>query len=145
MRSADEQPKRLADVLVPGALPPKKDDPVGDLADRLEGLSGRAFSRALVSSPEYRRSLVRRAMADALAPAVECRLLDHAWGAPVKRLEVTNPDRPFKDATFEELVRRQAVLDRYIRMFSDARRTNDEVNRSPAEDPPESETPPSVH
>lgn len=67
--------------------------PDEDTLDTLDvPLSAEDFCKAVVESREYRESIQRRLLMDDLPPAVECRLLDHAWGTPAKRVELTGKD-----------------------------------------------------
>ena len=55
----------------------------------LAAMTGKEFSDAILSSRQYRESIIRRLKRDTLPSAVECKLLDHSLGAPVKRVEHT--------------------------------------------------------
>lgn len=44
------------------------------------------------ADPRDRQSILDRIKLGDLAPAVECRILDHAWGAPPKKLELSGKD-----------------------------------------------------
>ena len=55
-------------------------------------LSPRDFCRQVVASPEFRRYLLNGFVLGDLPPAVVCRVLDHAWGRPVERHELSGPD-----------------------------------------------------
>jgi hypothetical protein len=86
--------KTLADSLGPelmkqiAASAPPLPPPEHDLSE----LTGVQFCQALVDSREYRESIHRRLLLDELPPAVECRILDQAWGRAPQRLEHAGPD-----------------------------------------------------
>jgi hypothetical protein len=51
----------------------------------------KSFSLSILRSEEYRMSVERRVRAGTLPPAVECRLMDYAWGRPVEHVEISTP------------------------------------------------------
>jgi hypothetical protein len=55
-------------------------------------LTAKQFCRALLATPQYRESLLRRILMDDLPPAVECKLWEYAYGKPVDRIEHTGKD-----------------------------------------------------
>lgn len=89
----------------------------------------------IVNSPDYRASILRRIRNDDLPPAVECRLLDHALGKPIDRVET-------KDTTEVADLGNMSIseLKLYIRQLTDLaeRMTDDVVDSSstPVDDPP---------
>jgi hypothetical protein len=78
--------------------------PNAEPVDPILELTGKKFSKAVVESRQYRESIIRRIITDTLPPAVECRLLDHALGKPVERIEVsdTTPLEAKSAATLRE-------------------------------------------
>lgn len=89
----------------------------------------------IVNSPDYRASILRRIRNGDLPPAVECRLLDHALGKPIDRVET-------KDTTDVADLGNMSIseLKLYIRQLTDLaeRMTDDVVDSSstPVDDPP---------
>ena len=99
--------RNLADQLgVKDPEGPPGPDPV-DLPD----LTGAQFCKAVVDSRQYRESIVRRILFGDLPPAVECRILDQAWGAPPKRVELTGKDGGAIEVTRVERVIVDPALD----------------------------------
>jgi hypothetical protein len=81
--------KSLADILgVPD--PQQPDAPVVPFElDLLSPDAAQTFSIEVLNSAQYRESLLRRILMDELPAAVECKLMDYAWGKPVERVEHT--------------------------------------------------------
>lgn len=52
-----------------------------------EGMTGREFARAVCDSVDFRRYIVGGLRSGDLPPAIGTRLMDHAWGKPVDRVE----------------------------------------------------------
>jgi hypothetical protein len=72
-----EKFQSLADVLgVPDPQQPER--PVGD--PPLEHLTAQEFCRAILRTPQYRESLLRRILCDELPPGIEAMLWDRAHG-----------------------------------------------------------------
>lgn len=96
-------------------------------------LTAKNFSKGILESPEYRASLMLRIVSGTLPPAVECRILDHALGKPVERVEVKDQSRSIEDLS-PELVK--AKLHRVQRMLQllETSRTNVEVHPAASED-----------
>lgn len=68
------------------------------------------FCRGVLTSREYRQSIVDRVSLGSLAPAVECRLFDYAYGKPVERFEVKDTTDPLEELTIEQLEERAMKL-----------------------------------
>lgn len=81
-------------------------------------LSGSAFCRALVESREYRMALLARVSAGSLPPAVECRILDHAWGKTPMRLEVD--DQSLESLTPERVREKLSRTQRLLQLLEAA-------------------------
>ncbi len=108
--------------------------------DPILKLTGKAFSKAVVESQEYRESIVRRVRLDSLPPAVETKLLDHAWGVPKQRVEIDDKRNPFEGLPADEI---EAHLQKLALIARDLRRTNDAVHSGSKIKPPEPSS--SVH
>jgi len=54
----------------------------------LVSLTGKAFAEAVLQSKEFRLYIIEGLTERDLPPAVLCRLIDHAWGKPVERVQV---------------------------------------------------------
>ena len=93
--------------------------PVGPKKKR----TARAFSRAILATLQYRESLLRRILMDALPPAIEGKLWEYAHGKPVEKVEVKDTtqtlatlsadaleQRAFQLATLARQLRQQAPL-----------------------------------
>lgn len=105
-------------------------------------ITAKAFCTDILSTVQYRESLLRRIILDSLPPAIEAMLWHYAKGKPVERVEVkdkTNTDR-LADLTIEQLEERALVLMRRARQI----RMNDEVNESSSEEDDGAE-PSSIH
>jgi hypothetical protein len=63
-------------------------------------LSGKAFAEAVLRSDEFRLYITEGLNERTLPPAVLCRLIDHGWGKPPDRVELTGKDgEPVKTIT----------------------------------------------
>lgn len=51
-------------------------------------LTAKQFCHALLATPQYRESLLRRILMDDLPPAIECKLWEYAYGKPPEVVEV---------------------------------------------------------
>jgi hypothetical protein len=105
--------KSLADAL--GITDPvTKEEPTDtDIGD----LSARDFATRVLSSVQYRESVTRRIVMDDLPPAVECRLMDYAWGKPVERVEVEDKTPTTNTVPIDEIENRIAFLRNTIRLL----------------------------
>lgn len=109
-------------------------------------VSAKAFCQSIIDSPEFRRYLRDGVLLGDLPTPIICKIMDHAWGKPVERLEVedkTVRERPSEDA----LVQRAAVLlDAAKRLREQRVAELAEPTSSPSDDQDEqNESPPSVH
>lgn len=73
------------------------------------GLSGKAFSRAVLDSREFKRYIVDGLLTRELPAAVITRIMDHAWGKPVERVELRQPNE-FDDVSVEDVEKRISYL-----------------------------------
>ncbi len=65
-----------------------------------ETLEGKAFCEAVVKSPDFRTYIVLGLRLGNLPAAVLCRVLDHAWGKPPDKVELTGKDgKPIEHVT----------------------------------------------
>lgn len=110
-----------------------------DVDEDVSKLTGKEFSSRVIHSRAYRASILRRLCTDTLAPAVECRLLDHALGKPAERLEVEDKTIRLDQYTVEQLEERAMLLATLARRI----RMNDGVPRLVPE--PDDSGPPAVH
>ena len=101
----EEKPQTLAEFLgADQALPAPSGRSLLD-ADNV-----RDFARNVLQSREYRQSILDRIQLGQLAPAVEQRLYDYAYGKPVERVEFKDTSDPVDDLTYEQLEERAAKL-----------------------------------
>lgn len=84
-----------------------------------ENPSPKQFAELVVNSIEFRQYLIIGIRSGQLAPAVMCRLLDHAWGKPVEQVEVTNKTLDFSKMSKNELLERIAVLQSLVQELPD--------------------------
>lgn len=125
--------KSLADVL--GVRDPLRAEDTSGPSNPERYRTVRGWARAILTSVQYRESLMRRIVMDELPAAIEQRLYDHAYGRPVIRAEVRDTTNTLRRLSLQELEDR-ALL------FADlARQMRQKQEMSPAEEPP----PPSVH
>ena len=73
-----------------------------EISEIISKTTVKEFCQGVLSSEEYRRSIVRRVAADSLPSAVECKMYEYAYGKPVDRVEIKNTDR-LEDLSTEEL------------------------------------------
>ena len=98
--------KTLAEALgVPD--PEKPDEPVKPLPP---GTTARSLARSILTTHEYRESILRRVLTDSLAPAVECKLYEYAYGKPVERVQVEDITPQLGELTIEQLEQRAMML-----------------------------------
>jgi hypothetical protein len=83
---------------------------VDPTVEELSNLHGKAFAKALLQSKDYRESLVRRMKTDSLPSAIECKLMDHAWGVPKQRLEVEDKTNSYEGLSAEQIQTRIRTL-----------------------------------
>jgi hypothetical protein len=92
-------------------LPEPEHPETGATDWREKPLSAKEFAEKVVASREFRNYVVNGIQQRDLPQSVMCRILDHAWGQPVKRVEVNDKTvRPYEAATTEELKARLARL-----------------------------------
>ena len=104
--------KSLAEYfgVLPDAAPADGNEQRAASAESFANLSGKAFSEAVVNSLEFRRYILNGLTLGDLPPAVICRLIDHAWGKPVDRLEVKDTTDTLEGMTAEQLEQRALFL-----------------------------------
>lgn len=90
--------------------------PIVGPVESIVKLTGKSFAKAVLESRQYRESIVRRVITDTLAPAVECKLIDHAYGLVKQSVEVTDKRNPYTDLPLE------AIEERIARLMDAARR-----------------------
>lgn len=112
--------------------------------DDFSKLTAKNFSKAIVESRQYRESIARRVVTDTLPPAVECRILDHALGKPIERVEVKDRSRVYDNVSPESLHARIAFLQKVLDRLPVTTRMNDAVPQSSSNDDEDVE-PTSVH
>lgn len=98
--------KTLAEALGV-ADPDKPDEPVVPVAP---GTTARSMARDILSSHAYRESVMRRITTDSLAPAVECKLYEYAYGKPVERVKIEDVTPQLGELTIEQLEQRAMLL-----------------------------------
>lgn len=98
----------LADAL--GVPDPRDNEPPDEPFD--PATSAKAFARAVLTSRQYRESLMRRIVLNELPPAVELRLYDYAYGRPVERMRIddTSASKDLRILTNDELKSRHEYL-----------------------------------
>lgn len=89
-------------------------------------MSARDFCRHILSSIEYRMSVLNRITLGTLPPAVECLIHYYAHGKPVERVEVKDTSDPLDDFNAEQLEERALRLLEVARQL----RTNESSNNT---------------
>jgi hypothetical protein len=87
----------LADFL--GLRPPT---PERDESGPESTISAKDFARAVLHSPEYRRSLLDRIVLGELPSAIEALLWAYAYGKPVERVEVKDTTDDIDEMDLEQ-------------------------------------------
>ncbi len=99
-------------------------DPVtNDATSEPIKLSVKSLAKGILTSPQYRESLVRRIIAGTLPPAVECKLFEYAYGKPVDKVEIIDGRNNLEELSTEQLeakARELVVLARKLRGESEA-------------------------
>lgn len=102
-----EKPQSLADFL--GVLDPQQPElPVQPAP--ASNLTVQQFCKDVLSTVQYRESLLRRIIMDELPAAIEQMLYHYAHGKPVERLEVKDTTDPLEDFTPEQCEERAMKL-----------------------------------
>lgn len=73
-------------------------------------LAVKAFCRAILASPQYRESLMRRILMDTLPTNIEHMLWDRAEGKVVEKLEVKDTSAPLSTLSADALEERAKLL-----------------------------------
>lgn len=73
-------------------------------------LAVKAFCRAILASPQYRESLMRRILMDALPSNIEHMLWDRAEGKVAEKVEVKDTTTPLTQLSVDALEQRHAKL-----------------------------------
>jgi hypothetical protein len=68
------------------------------------------FANAVLSSRQYRESVLRRIIMDELPPQIETLFYHYAKGKPVERFEVKDTTNPLEDMSVEQLEARALQL-----------------------------------
>ena len=83
------------------------------------------FARNIIDNPEYRASLLRRAIMGQLPAAVEIRLLEYRYGKPADQLDVNfpaiDPQEDVEELSDEQLAARADRISRQLRERSGLR------------------------
>jgi hypothetical protein len=74
----------------------------------------KAFCQGILTSPEYRASLMRRILLDELAPQVEALIYAYAEGKPVNRVEFKDTTASADDIPLDTIYQRIAFLQKLI-------------------------------
>lgn len=107
--------------------------PPGDaIVSPLDITDAKAFSLAVVSSIEFRRYIMVGLALGTLPgfTSILGRLLDHAWGKPVERVEVKDTTVPVESLTADQLEERAMRLAEMARFM----RRAEEFDEPPATD-----------
>lgn len=112
-----EKFQSLADYL--GTSPVVQDEP-SESAPRLVDITdSKAFALAVLGSREFRHFIVNGITMQDLPTPIVLRLMDHAWGKPVERVEVKDTSNALENVTPEQLedrALRLAEMARSIRL-----------------------------
>lgn len=132
-------PESLADFL--GVRDPRKADDDSKPAKKITRKAISEFARDILSTEEYRASLLRRIFLDELPPAIEALLYHYAHGKPVEKLEVKDTTIAIENLTAEQCEERAMFLVEYARKMRESEGTEDALPEDD-DDPPAS---PAVH
>lgn len=103
-----EKFQSLADYLGTSPVAP---DAAQDAAPRLIDIEdGHAFCLALLGSREFRQFIVNGITLGDLPTPIMLRIIDHAWGKPVERVEVKDTSDALESLTPEQLESRALRL-----------------------------------
>jgi len=69
-----------------------------------------AFCKKILDSREFRQYIMNGIVLGDIPPAVMCRVIDHAWGKPVERVEVRDTTNELEAVTPEQLESRALRL-----------------------------------
>lgn len=100
MEPGHKEPQTLGEFL--GTQDPRSEEERSLLDDyaAYANLSGREFCQKVVESKEFRQYLMVGITLGTLAPAIALRIMDHAWGKPPDRVELTGKDgKPIEQVT----------------------------------------------
>lgn len=75
------------------------------------------FCKGILQSREYRQSLLDRIILGDLAPQIETRLYDYAYGKPVERVEFKDTSDPVDEFTVEQCLERIEQLKEIARQL----------------------------
>ena len=106
-----EKPQSLADFLGTSDAEPAAP------SQCLDALTVEDFCRGILSSREYRQSVLHRITLGILPPAVELRFYDYAVGKPVDRVEVKDTTVPVEQLTAADLEDRSLRLAEMARLM----------------------------
>jgi hypothetical protein len=86
-----------------------------DTADLPVTTDGHQLALDLLSTPQYRRSLLRRIVMGELHPSIEAKLWDHAYGKPADKLEFEDKTVKPTDMTIEQILSRTEKVQKMAR------------------------------
>jgi hypothetical protein len=78
-------------------------------------LTAKQFADLVTNSREFRQYILNGILLGTLPQTVMCRILDHSWGQPVKRVEFEDKTPPLDGLTMEQLEARIARLSMLVR------------------------------
>lgn len=119
--------KSLAEHL--GAVDPRPETEqvVEDVAALADVSDPAEFCKLIVKSREFRQYLMNGITLGDLPSAVVCRVMDHAWGKPIERVEVDDKASRLENATPEQLEARALRLVEMARSIRLAPLTDDDT------------------
>lgn len=106
---------------------PSPERPAAPVDPWPEKLTGKEFAERVVNSIEFRQYILMGVRSGELPQAVMCRLMDHAWGQPVKRVELNDVTDPLMDVPLEELRTRLQQLQLMVQMVEDSKQQEQHV------------------
>ena len=83
-----EQAKTLAEFLQATSPLPEPDVPRNEY-EALADLSGEDFCKSVLATREFRQYILNGIVLGDIPPAILGRIMDHAWGKPPDKLELT--------------------------------------------------------
>jgi hypothetical protein len=94
--------------------------------------TAKEFADLVVNSREFRQYIFYGISTRDLPQSVLCRILDHAWGKPVERMEVTDKTNPFEGLSVTALKDRLARLQSLVHELESTRQLETDDDDSSA-------------
>ena len=117
------RPQSLADFL--GVPDPRAGSASVEPETLIDVVDPVEFCRGVLRSREFRQYILNGMVLGEIPPAIICRVMDHAWGKPVERVEITD-----KSDDVDEMDARQCEAEA-MRLLELARQLREERHTDP--------------